>query len=188
MFEFILGLLIDIKSNNTIVLENNGIGYRILCSKNSIRHLKKNSEHKIYIHTILKENEQTLYGFKDQKERDLFEILISTSGIGPKLTLEILSTLEMPQVVDSILNEKYDVLTTIQGLGIKKARKLVLETKDKISKINIDGNNISYIKEDISKALISLGYLKKDILKYLDEETYSSIEDGIEDILKKISQ
>lgn len=181
MFEYIFGKIVA-KKDRYVVLENRGIGYKIFCSSNCIK--QANNECKMYLVNIIREDSNTLYGFLDEIERSIFEIVISTSGIGPKLAMDILSTFIPSQIRDCILSEKIPLLTKVPGLGVKKAKKLILESRDKIKLISVE-ENVSYLKEDIIEAMISLGYSRKDILQNIGE--YDSIEDGIKDMLSKLS-
>ena len=166
-------------------------------------------DEKLYTHTHVKEDDISFYGFKTENERELFKALISTSGVGPKLALAILSTYNVKDVINIVLDNNSKLFTKVPGLGEKKAQKIILDLKDKVKKLNIieiqnenegisNGKNIIsdtsntkllLMKEDIKLALESLGYANADVSKWIKDEELSSINnigDAIKTILQKI--
>ncbi|HCB64032.1 MAG TPA: Holliday junction branch migration protein RuvA [Fusobacteria bacterium] len=182
MFDYLLGNIVEI--GKFVVLDNSGIGYKIFCSRNSLMKLAVGERAKLFIYLSIKEDSHTLFGFASKQEREIFEYFISTNGIGPKLALDILSTFSIAQVKDCILNERADILTKTPGMGMKKAKKLIIETKDKIKMIDCGQADVS-IEDDITQALLNLGYSKKEIMNKL--EYYEDVEGGIRDMLAKLS-
>lgn len=195
MFEYIRGK-ITIKRVDYVALEVNGIAYKVHISLNTYEKLK-NSEEQLFIHPYIREDAFVLYGFYEIRERELFEKLLSVSGVGAKLAIAILSTFTVRDIKQMIVSEDEKMLTKVPGLGIKKAKKLILEVKDKINMnltLEDDIEEVDLIKtyqleEDIYLALEALGYKKKDLDKFItkdDIKNYSDIEEAIKDILKKI--
>ncbi len=186
MYEYLKGR-VEIKGSNLISVEVNGVGFRVLCSQKTSENLHEMKEEKVFIHTYVREDAIKLYGFYKEEERDLFELLISVSGIGTKLALDILSSYDINQLVNLIKNENIDLLTKVSGLGAKKAQKLILEVKDKLPHLasDIDMN----MREDIIMGLQSLGYSRKEILEKTKKISfnYSSIQEGIKEILSLIN-
>lgn len=126
------------KNPPEILLQVGDIGYEILCPMPTFHAL---SSEKITLHTHLqiKEDAHTLYGFISQNEKILFRQLIKVSGIGPKVALAILSNLDVASLLNAVANEKDSVLAEIPGIGKKTAKKLIVELKDRLAKLNLSG-------------------------------------------------
>lgn len=186
MYEYLKGK-VEIKGLNLVSIEVNGVGFRVLCSHKTSGNIQENKEEKLFIHTYVREDAIKLYGFYKEEEREIFELLISVSGIGTKLALDILSAYDIEQLVNLIKNENVELLTKVSGLGTKKAQKLILEVKDKLPALasEMDMN----MREDIIMGLQSLGYSRKEILEKTKKINfnYSSIQEGIKEILSIIN-
>ena len=175
MFEYIKGIVTDIKPNG-IVLENNGIGYFIYVSNPYIFNVNK--EYKVYIYEHILENEDSLYGFKTSKDKELFLKLISVKGLGPKMTLPLL--VEDQSIELAIEREDITYLKKFPKIGDKLAKQIVLDLKGKLSKDeNVKTN------DELKEALIGLGYKEKEIKNVLSKVDNSlSIEEQIKVSLK----
>ena len=175
MFEYIKGIVTDIKPNG-IVLENNGIGYFIYVSNPYIFNVNK--EYKVYIYEHILENEDSLYGFKTSKDKELFLKLISVKGLGPKMTLPLL--VEDQSIELAIEREDITYLKKFPKIGDKLAKQIVLDLKGKLSKDeNVKTN------DELKEALIGLGYKEKEIKNVLSKVDNSlSIEEQIKASLK----
>lgn len=169
MFAYIIGTL-SYKHNNYIILETNEIGYKIFTSISTIASLElKQEKLKVYTHLYVREDTFSLYGFLTQEELSLFELLIGVSGIGPKAAVSLLSAITPSEFGFAIITEDAKILTRAQGIGIKIAKRMILELKDKIKNEQVIGyeqnttyiegnkNDKTVIKEAIS-ALMVLGY------------------------------
>ena len=209
MFEYIFGEL-KVKKVDYIALDINGLAYKIYISLKTFEKLEEiGQKEKVYIHTNVKEDDISFYGFKTENERELFRELIKISGVGPKLTLAILSTYNVKDVINIVLDNNSKLFTKVPGLGEKKAQKIILDLKDKVKKLNIieiqnENENISngkniisdtsntkllLMKEDIKLALESLGYVNADVSKWIKDEELANINnigDAIKSILQKI--
>lgn len=209
MFEYIFGEL-TVKKIDYVVLDINGLGYKIYISLKTFEILEEiGNDEKLYIHTNVKEDDISYYGFKKENERELFKALISISGVGPKLALAILSTYNVKEIIDIVLDSNAKLFTKVPGLGEKKAQKIILDLVDKVKKLNIiemyneitnvvkgkqvisDTSNtrILLMKEDIKLALDSLGYSNADVSKWIKDEELLEINDigqAIKAILQKI--
>lgn len=179
MYEFIKGKLIDL-SPMKITLESHGVGYKILIPLNSLSKLPAlGSELLLYVSLIVKEDSHTLYGFVEQMERDLFELLITISGIGPKTALALVGHLEISNFQSAILTANVKQLSKVPGIGSKTAERLIIEMKDKLK--NLEKRTSSSLEakpedrsfSDALNALINLGYnhfqAQKAIKKTLEE-------------------
>ena len=208
MFEYIMGEL-TVKKVDYIALDINGLAYKIFISLKTYEALGEvGVDQKVYIHTNVKEDDISFYGFKLENERELFKALVSISGVGPKLALAILSTYNTKDVIDIVLDANVKLLTKVPGLGDKKAQKLILDLKDKVKKLNVleiyrengevsqgksiisdtSNSRVLMMKEDLKLALESLGYSNPDLSKWINDEelaTYDRIEDAIKVILQK---
>ena len=170
MYNFIKGFLVE-KQEGYIVVENNGIGYEILVSNNTLSCLPLIGE-EVFIKTYLQVREDgiSLLGFLTNEEKDLFLKLITVSGIGPKSALGILSGMSLSDLKIAIYNENVNLLSKIKGLGKKSAERIIVELKDKIDVTNnlpLFNNNSEQIIDDEKindcvEVLISLGINKNE--------------------------
>lgn len=196
MFEFIIGDIVNIKEDY-VVLQNNGIGYKIFTSMNSMVKLEigmKNAM--IYTYFNVREDGVYLYGFTSEEEIDMFLLLLKVSKIGPKIALGILSTLTPNHIKMAILGRDLDVLCKAPGIGKKTAERMVLELKDRIDKDDIilmDNDtdlDISNNYHEAINGLMSLGYTRMEVEKVLRDMDISkiSVENIIRGALKKLSK
>ena len=137
MYSYIKGIIEEINLDH-IVIDNNGIGYKINASANTIMKVKIGHECKIYTKLIVKEDDMSLCGFYDKEELKMFELLTSISKIGPKVGLGILSFASPRQIGAYILSEDIVKLSKAPGVGKKTAERIVLELKDKVDKNNVE--------------------------------------------------
>ena len=142
-------------------------------------------KHKIqlFIHTAVREDDISLYGFAKKEELTFYQQLISVSGIGPKVAMDILST-PLHITKHAIINGDTGLLTNIKGLGKKTAERLILELKNKVTPESLDGKSsgVSAYNEDAVEALVGLGYEKFQVIKILSD-TPSDIK-KTEDVIK----
>ncbi|EQH79457.1 holliday junction DNA helicase RuvA [Clostridioides difficile DA00310] len=164
MYSYIKGTVEEIYIDS-IVVENNGIGYKINVSSNTIMNLQVGKATKIYTKLIVREDDMSLCGFVSREELKMFELLTSVSKIGPKVALSILSFASPAQLGAYILSEDIGKLSKAPGVGKKTAERIVLELKDKVDKNNIEfeptllSQKPTLISQDESvDALVALGY------------------------------
>lgn len=197
MYAYIKGELEE-KSNGFIVIENNGIGYKIFMSNTAIGRLGElHSEVKVYTYYQVREDNISLYGFNTKEELRMFELLISVSGVGSKSAINMLSNIEASSFAVAVVSNDIKKISSIKGIGNKTAQRLVLELKDKL-KAEQELTKMEEAKEveseeeissDAVDALQILGYTRKDIevvLKKLDT-TNLSTEEIIKQALKYLS-
>ena len=192
MINFVSGELVQ-KTENSIVIENSGIGYEIFVSTNTLVGVRVFGEKvKVFTYLHVKEDELSLYGFLTLEEKELFLKLITVSGVGPKMGLGILSGLSFSQLVVAIKTEDIKLLSSIKGLGKKTAERLALELKDKveIAGLNITENELPIINEDMvdeaTEALVALGLNKNDAFRLARQNAQGS--KSAEDIIRKAFQ
>lgn len=177
------------KNQDFAVIEANGIGYKIFISKNTFAELPKNNSNvKVFCyHRIKQEEIPELYGFLTEKELEIFELLISINGVGPKSALNILSAVKIDQFLAAIGQGRGDLMADSWGIGKKKAEKIILELKDKIKKSKLQ-TDLSFIEvdNDLKSALKNLGYEKKEIDKALDQisEKIKKTEERLKEALR----
>ncbi len=177
MIAYVKGTLEDM-SVDSVTIENNGIGYEILCSSYVIRRLPGlHQEVKLVTYLDVKEDSMKLYGFLTSQEKTLFKQLLQVSGIGPKGAMSILNELGPDNLVAAILASDSKAISKANGIGSKTAQKVVLELKDKVSLegsvfdqggYNVDMDSTDEATNDISiaaQALVALGYSNTDALK-----------------------
>ena len=177
MYGYIKGIVTIIESNY-IVIDNNGIGYLIYTSNPYSFNI--NDEYKVYVYQNVKEDEISLYGFKEKDEKDLFMKLIDVKGLGPKMALGIIAG-NTGDVINAIENGNINYLKKFPKVGDKVARQIVLDLKGKI--IETETTNIK-TNEELIEALEALGYKKQDIKKVIPNVKSEKIEDQIKEALK----
>ncbi len=163
MYEYIRGRLIY-KRDNVLIVDVNGIGFRIKCPLNEDVGTV-GEEVRIYVSYIVNDEIPTLYGFLTIERRDLFDMLISVSKIGPKVALNLLSSLSSESIVNAIIQKDVRLLSTVPGVGKKTAERMILELKDKISSMSnipsIERQESNLLPSEVADAiegLVALGY------------------------------
>jgi Holliday junction DNA helicase RuvA len=152
---------IILKTDRFLVVDTNGVGYKINVSPETLNSVKKiGSSIILWIHTHVREDSLDLYGFLDRKELEFFEMLINISGIGPRSALAILGISSIETLEKAISTGDTIYLTKISGIGKKTAEKIILELRDKIGRK--DGDGTLQVELDTLEALKSLGYTERD--------------------------
>ena len=183
MIAFISGKLCSL-SENSIIVDNNGIGYLIYVSAATISKMPSiGSDVSVFTHMNVKEDDISLYGFCDTDELDMFVLLRSVSGIGPKVALSVLSSISPKDLSLAIITDDIKTLSKAQGIGKKIAERLVLELRDKIKtetlvqKTGIDISPQQQLKsasnerQDAVDALLALGHSKSEAVRTVMEVT-----------------
>lgn len=191
MFEFIIGDVVNIKEDY-VVIQNNGIGYKVFTTKNSIVDIEIGKKDQLlYTQLHVREDGLFLYGFSTEEELDMFNMLLTVSKIGPKVASGILSGLSPKKLKQAIYSNDLTILCKAPGVGKKTAERMVLELKDKIDISNID--DLAEIFEPVDneavQALTSLGYTSYEVNKALNGlDSSLSLEDLIKEGLKRLSK
>ena len=148
------------RTDDTILLNVGGVGFRVRVSENTAAGLGAvGSEVQIFTHLRVREDELSLYGFATEDELRLFETLMTVSGVGPKVALNVLSSASAETVRMAIAQGNIEILTAVPGIGKKTAQRIVLELKGKIDLSGLgEVNELSPLDEDVMNALINLGY------------------------------
>jgi Holliday junction DNA helicase RuvA len=189
------------KSPNVLLLDVHGVGYEIFIPLTSFYELPgEGSEITLKIHTHVRDDALTLFGFRSQREKDFFVKLISISGIGPKLAIAILSGAQVEELAQAIAESNLARLTAIPGVGRKTAERLVLELKSQITPFLLSeqvgtaqaGAKLTALEEDILSALTNLGYPRASAEKALSmvlrsAECDRTFEDVLRNTLRRLA-
>ncbi len=193
MYEFIRGEIADLNPAST-VLEAGGVGYFINISLNTYSKINGQQKAQLLIHQIVREDAHILYGFAEERERELFRNLISVNGVGANTAVMMLSSLNPDELVTAVTSGNADVLKAVKGIGAKTAQRIIIDLKDKFGKIPESGQIListdnTTRKESLS-ALVMLGFAKKDadkvISKIIRENQDASVESVIKQALKRL--
>lgn len=197
MLSFIKGELVEI-FEDTIVVETNGVGFNIKVPVSVIEVMPGIGEEvKIYTYLNVREDEMSLFGFLTRDDLNVFKLLITVSGIGPKVGIGIMSNISADDLRYAVLGDDVNTIKSLPGIGPKTAQKLIIELKDKLKLEDVlngslidrnnaktNNNNIMIIRNDACEALVSLGYSRADALSAV--KSVSDIEQKTsEDILKE---
>ncbi len=185
MIGYLTGKLISSKPTQ-ILIDVNGVGYSVNISINTFEKIAEKEIVSLFIYTSVKEDSITLFGFFTQSEKEMFELLISISGIGPKLGLGILSGIMVDDLIYAISTGNVSRLIAIPGIGRKTAERVVLELKNKVNNIKPDG----VIKETSAKdeaiaALTTLGYQRQVAEKIVRDLLVENSKYPLEELIKK---
>ncbi|MCQ2301958.1 MAG: Holliday junction branch migration protein RuvA [Bacteroidales bacterium] len=188
MYAFISGKIVE-KSPTYVVVDNNGIGYLINITLNTFTAIGEKEETRLYTHEQILEDAHNLFGFASQKERDLFELLISVSGVGCNTARLILSSLTVNELSNAIANDDVKTIQAVKGIGVKTAQRIVIDLKDKLKKSDFQTeifdtpNNT--IKAEALSALTILGFSKAAIEKALDRLLKQMPDATVETLIKE---
>lgn len=181
MYSYIKGKVTEVESGY-ITLDNNGIGYLINTANPYA--FNENKEYIVYIYEHIREDENSLYGFKSLEEKQLFLKLIDVKGLGPKMAMPMLATGSIDGIVDAIERENILYLKKFPKIGDKVARQIILDLKGKLVSSGNEKENIDSF-EELVEALKVLGYKPIDIKKVLPNiNTSNNIEDQIKEALR----
>lgn len=182
-----------------LVMDVADVGYHVNVSSNTLIRLPKVGERvKLYTYQVVKEDELSLYGFLSKEERNLFSLLLTVSGVGPKASMSMISAFPIDKLVTAITQANVDLISSVPGIGKKTAQKLVIELKEKVAKayslkpsdmaIGISGD--TPIVSDAISALIALGYTPREardsILKVGVDLSSQDVEHIIKQALKNL--
>lgn len=197
MLAYIQGKIIE-KTPTHLVLDHNGMGFLLKISLNTYTEIQHQTNVLLYTSLVVKSENQSvsgydLYGFASTQERDLFERMISVSGVGAATARMMLSSFKPEEVIQAIATENEAMIQSVKGIGPKSAKRIILELKDKIGK-PLGDSTVSVTKlynnqrEEALNALVTLGFTKaaveKTINKLLTEKPDSTVEALIKEALK----
>ena len=188
MYEFISG---DIAELNPayVVIDNHGMGYMINISLNSYTRLQNLQQARLYIYEAIREDAHLLFGFVEKRERELFLLLITVSGVGPNTARMILSSLTAGDLEQAIAQGNVGALKSVKGVGAKTAQRIIVDLKDKI---NVAGDSLidmgegkGAVYDEALAALVMLGFTQQMSQKALKKLFMQEPDIGVEDAIKK---
>jgi Holliday junction DNA helicase RuvA len=168
---------ISYKSPTDLIVEANGIGYRIFITVNTFRQLGSATDVQLLTHYLVKEDGHYLYGFLEAEELNIFEHLISVSGVGPSTARLMLSAMSPKDIRTAIIAENENILKSAKGIGVKSAKRIIVELKDKLLKDSgavSDAiaasmlNSENPVREEAISALITLGFMRPNVQKVIN--------------------
>ena len=192
MYDYIKGNVAEL-TPTYVVLDNHGVGYMINISLNSFNALQHQEDVvKVYVYEAIREDAHLLYGFTERRERELFLLLISVSGVGANTARMILSSLTPSDLEQTIASENVGILKSVKGIGAKTAERIIVDLKDKI-KLSTDtlldkSQVTSEVFDEAMSALVMLGFTKqmpqKALKKLFTAEPTITVEQAIKKALK----
>jgi Holliday junction DNA helicase RuvA len=185
MIGFLTGKIISTKPTQ-ILLDVNGVGYSVNISINTFEKISEKEIVSLFIHTSVKEDSITLFGFFSESEKEMFELLISISGIGPKLGLGILSGINVDDLKFAIGSGNVSRLIAIPGIGRKTAERVVLELRNKVDTIRDEGTTKeTSAKDEAISALSTLGYQRQISEKVVRDLLSENPNHSLEELIRK---
>lgn len=183
MYDYIKGTIAELKYNS-IVVDNNGIGYLVYVPNPYAFEVGK--EYKVYVYQQVKEDEEALFGFRTREEKELFLKLISVKGLGCRMALPMFAVGSTQGIMDAIERENILYLKKFPKIGEKLARQIVLDLKGKLEFIGTGiTDDVVENQEELQEALLALGYKDKEIKKVIDQvDENKTIEEQIKEALK----
>jgi len=187
--------ILRFKSPGHITVDVNGIGYRVFIPLSTFYELAdEGSPIALNVYTAVREDAIHLYGFRTPEEKQLFELLLSVNGIGPKLAIGLLSGISSADFIRAVFTEDRQTLTKIPGVGKKMAERMILELRDRVFKLASPetreeakaSDSLDAVREDALSALVNLGY-KKSVAKMVLDRVLDEAGDGLalEEVLKR---
>jgi len=194
---YLTGKIIS-KKPTKILLDVNGVGYSVNISISTFEKLPElNESTSLYIYTSVKEDAIDLYGFSIPAEKEMFELLISVSGIGPKLAQSLLSGIQVDELKYAIDEGNLSRIIAVPGIGRKTAERLLVELRDKMDKLSekfepAEAGAPSSVRSDAIAALVNLGYnlktAEKVVRNVMNTKTSATIEDVIKEALAELNK
>jgi len=180
------------KSPGSVIVEVHGVGYQLFVSLNTFYDLPGSEQIvKLHTHTHVRDDLLQLYGFSTLLEKELFQILIGVTGIGPKLAVNILSGISPPELVRALSSGNMGRLLSVPGIGRKTAERMLLDLQEKARKIELrttfprmDQRPADEMAEDVVSALVNLGYKKSQAEKAVENALRKAPEMTLEKVLK----
>jgi len=189
MFEYIQGKIAEL-TPASVVIDNQGVGYFINISLNTYSALSGKEQAVVFIHQVIREDANILFGFFDKSEREIFRQLISVSGVGANTARMMLSSLSSAEIKNAILSADTKVLNGIKGIGAKTAQRIIVDLKDKIGKSDISDNFLltqnNTKREEALSALVMLGFAKNPAEKILDKLLKANPDFEVEELVKQV--
>ena len=191
MYDYLRGEIAEIAPTYAVI-DCGGVGYYVNISLNTYTAIQNLREAKLFVYEAIREDAYTLFGFRDKQEREMFELLISVSGVGPNTARMILSSLTVDDLMSVIASGNSGMLKSVKGIGAKTAQRIIVDLKDKVTGVGgaaavaEQGNGEAY--DEAVAALIMLGFtraaVQKTVGKLLREQPTMKVEEIIKMALK----
>lgn len=172
---------VDLIRNNYIILDVTGVGYKVQMNEVNIGKLASQNEVELFIFTHVREDQLSLFGFLSLEELEMFELLDSVSGIGPKAALGILNIAEPRTIKTAILNKDSSILTRVSGVGKKTAERVILDLQNKVEDLPDSERKEAGGQQDVIEALMSMGYSVSEA-----REAAKAVPGGVKDVSDRI--
>ncbi len=172
---------IDYFRNNYVVVDVGGVGYKVFVTDFAMGKIAGKNEIEVYTHTYVREDTLSLYGFLSLEELEMFELLISISGIGPKAAIGILSIAEPKTIRTAVISGDSSILTRVSGVGKKTAERVILELKNRITEIPGEDQGSAKADSESIEALTSLGYSVAQA-----REALKAVPENVEDVSERV--
>ncbi|MBJ7280131.1 MAG: Holliday junction branch migration protein RuvA [Candidatus Nanopelagicales bacterium] len=189
MIAFVKGTLTDISALGAVV-DVGGVGMNLLTSANALKGKKVGDQVQVPTVMVVREDHMTLYGFADANEKDMFLLLQTISGVGPRMALNLISVMGEQKLSNAIANSDIGSLTAVPGIGKKGAQRLILELSDKIA--SPKNSAITSWRESLITALVGLGWNRKDASSAAEQvptpENEADLSDSLRTALKILSK
>lgn len=194
MIEYIVGEVVELTPASAVVETPGGVGYFLNISLNTFSGLKQGQRSRLLVYEAIREDAYVLYGFTSRKERELFQLLISVSGVGPNTARMILSGLSPDELEQVVATENVAMLKSVKGIGAKTAQRIIVDLKDKIKSVSSTLVSsmpaISAVYDEAVAALSMLGFApqasQKVVQKLLQENPGIRVEEVIKQALKML--
>jgi Holliday junction DNA helicase RuvA len=188
MYEYIEGTLVE-KNPAYCVIDIAGIGYLLQISLHTFSQIDPHSKARLYVHHVIREDAHLLFGFYTRRERELFRLLISVSGIGANTGRMILSSLGPDELQQAIVTGNAGLLQSIKGIGAKTAQRVIIDLRDKITREKGAGEIFpvadNRMKEEALSALVILGFNKGEADKVISRILLAEKSLPLEDLIKR---
>jgi Holliday junction DNA helicase RuvA len=187
MYEFIEGEIVE-KSPAHLVIKAGPVGYLLNISVHTYSRLEVQPAGRLYLHHVVREDAELLYGFADKVEREIFRLLISVSGVGANTARLILSSMSPTEVKNAILSGNVAALQNIKGIGAKSAQRIIVDLRDKVGKTGAPDELFqpqdNTTREEALSALVALGFPRKTVEKSLERIMKGGQEQSVEEVVK----
>ena len=182
MIASVRGEVLDVALDH-VVVEASGVGYRVNATPSTLATLRRGAEARLVTAMIVREDSMTLYGFADSDSRDLFQTLLSVSGVGPRLAMATLAVHEASALRQVLADGDVTALTRVPGIGKRSAERMVLELRDKVGAVwpspsGVPATNGHAVRGPVVEALVGLGFAVKQAEEATDRVLAGGREDG----------
>ncbi|HHV03880.1 MAG: Holliday junction branch migration protein RuvA [Bacteroidales bacterium] len=191
MYEYIKGPLISADPAQAVV-ESGGIGYHILISLQTYSVIHAQSEVRLWLHLLVREDSHMLYGFATRDEREIFRLLIGVSGVGPNTARMILSAMSNVELRNALITGDVARIKSIKGIGTKTAERMIIELRDKMLKVGLESAGedhaaqpVSEIGAEAAAALQQLGFQRSAVDKVISRLQKENPSCGLEDLIRQ---